>query len=330
MFEEISVAWPSVSAWPWRSEWLLRMRNPLTSRPSPRLGLLGERGLRRDRAGAQAGDRRDDLEHGTRHVAAKRRARQQGIVGIVLERLERLHGGARVGDRRGVVRRCRGEREDLAGRGVEHDDRALPVAQRADGRPLQVVGQRQVEILRVVRVTAELPQCIGQRIHGEAGKLGAVGTFQPGRPEPPGRVADDLADRPVGVGPIQLTVLVPLVPGEHGPAPVEDPAALHGARRGDDRRVVGRPDEIGRDDDAPVAGRGCQRTERKRDGDRDMQDADTNRAARADRSEHQSAPRCSIRRQRRSRGAGGGSTPRSDSARSRPMTRPFASSDEPP
>ncbi len=34
MFEEISVAWPSVSAWPWRSEWLLRIRNPLTSRPS--------------------------------------------------------------------------------------------------------------------------------------------------------------------------------------------------------------------------------------------------------------------------------------------------------
>ena len=144
-----------------------------------RLGLLGERGLRRDRAGAQAGDRGHDLEHGTRHVAAERRARQQRIVGIVLERFERLLGGARVGDRGGVVGGRRGQGEDLAGRRVEHDDGALPVAQGANRRALQVVGQRQVEVLRVVRVGAELAQCIGHGIHRQPGKLGAVGAFQP-------------------------------------------------------------------------------------------------------------------------------------------------------
>ena len=77
-----------------------------------RLLLVGRLG--RDRTRAQPGDGGHDLEHRARDVPAERRARQERLAVVRAQRLERLLGGRRVGDRRGVVGRGRGERQDLA------------------------------------------------------------------------------------------------------------------------------------------------------------------------------------------------------------------------
>ena len=149
-FEPVSGWWPSLT------------RKPSTRRPffSARRLLLVRR-VRRDRARPEAGHRGHDLEHRARHVAAERGPRQKRLGGIGLERRECGPGGGRVADRRGVVGRRRGEREDLAGLRIEHHDRAAVLAERRHGGLLEVVRQRQREVLRVVAIGPELGERVG-------------------------------------------------------------------------------------------------------------------------------------------------------------------------
>ena len=232
MLHETSVASTRSSAVePVDGWWPSRTRKPSTSSPvfsAARLLLVGRRG--RDRPGAEAGHGGHDLEHRAGHVPPQRRARQERLGRVGLERLERRLGGVRVRDRGRVVGRGRGERQHLAGRRVEHDHRAASLAERRHGRPLQVVGQRQGQVLGVVSVGAELGERVAQVVAGEAAELGVVGALEARPPVGRGRVADDLADGPSGVDPDPLAVRVRLVVGQDRAGPIEDLA--RGARSG--------------------------------------------------------------------------------------------------
>ena len=294
-----------------------------------RLLLVGRR--RRDRTGPEAGDRGHDLEDRARHVPAESGARQQRLGRIVLEGGERRLRGLRVRDRRGVVGRRRRERQHLAGPWIQHDDGTAVLAECADRGLLEVVRDRQRQVLRVERVRAELRERIRERVAGQAAQLGVVGPLQAGLAVLARGVADDLADRRPGIDAIELAVRVGLVAGQDGAVPVQDPAARHGSSRGDDRGVVGRSREVRRADHPPVARRAREQRERRRQDHGDVHRRPRDRPAGPVRPEHQAAPRRPSRRQRDcAPGGGGGSTPLSESARSRPITRPLASSDEPP
>ena len=78
------------------------------------------------------------------------------MAGVVADGGEARLLGRRVGDRRRVVDRRRGEGEDLAGPRVEHDDRAAVVAEPLDRGPLEREREREREGLRVVRIGLEL------------------------------------------------------------------------------------------------------------------------------------------------------------------------------
>ena len=83
--------------------------------------------------------------------------------------------------RRRVVGRRRGEREDLAGPRIEHDDRAAPLAERRDRGPLEVVRQRQRQVLGVVRGRRRTcAKASVERVAGEAGQLGVVRPLEAG------------------------------------------------------------------------------------------------------------------------------------------------------
>ena len=294
-----------------------------------RLLLVGR--LRRDRTRPETGDRGDDLEDGSRDIAAERRARQQRLPIVGLERLPGRVGRGRICERRRVVGRGRGEGQDLAIARVEHHDRPVVVAERPDGSPLELERQREGQVLGVVGVGPELAQRVRDRVAGQARQLGVVGELQAGAPVAGRRVADDLADGGTPIHPVKLAVRVLLVACEGRPVPVADDAARHGPGRRDHGRVVGRADELGRLDHGPVAARRGQGTERDRQRQSHVHDRAAQRPAAGRRRQHQAVPRRRRRRQPvASLGGGGGSTPRSDSASSNPTTTAFASSDEPP
>ena len=71
----------------------------------------------------------------------------------------------------------------------------------------------------------------------------------------PRRVADERRDGLARVDPVRLAVGVPLRARQQVTVAVPDLATDDIARRGDQERVVGPTDEIGRPDDLPVAGR---------------------------------------------------------------------------
>src|SRR6185369_1397614 len=99
-----------------------------------------------------AGDGGHDLEHRARDVLALGRPGQERLRAVVEDGGERVPRRLRVGDRVRVVRRGRGEGEDLAGRRVEHDDGAPIVAQAVDGRLLEGGRDAQGQLLRVIRI----------------------------------------------------------------------------------------------------------------------------------------------------------------------------------
>ncbi len=282
-----------------------------------------------------AGDRRHDLEHGARDVAALDGPVEERLGGIRRDRRECLAGRIGVGDRARVVRRRRRHRQDLAAPRIEHHDGAPVVAEQPDGFLLEVERQAEGEVLRPVSIGHELRQELVHRIRRlDPGQLGVVGALQTGGPVDPRRVADQRRHGLARVDPIRLAVGVPFRTRQQVTVAVPDLATDDIARRGDQQRVIGPTDEIGRPDDLPVAGG------RREDGERHQQhDAEPDDAA-ADRCRGGAAAGTRVhatpRRSRRSirlrlrRGAGGGSTPRSDRASSRPTTTALASSDEPP
>ena len=299
-------------------------------------GLLGRRLLlvrrrRRDRAGAQAGDGGDDLEDGARHVPAQRRARQERLRRVVEERREGRLRRRRVGDGRRVVGRRRGERQDLAGPRVEHDDRA-PV--RPSARTAARWRSSDSDRVRSCGSYGSGRTCEGRpwRVAGQPGELRVVAPLEPGPAVAARGVADDLADRVVRVDPVELAVGVVRVVREHLAVAVEDPAARHGPGCRDDRRVGRGARELRAAHDPPVAGRAGERAEGEREDDRDVHDRPAEGMAASRRSVRVTRRRPGTRRRQpwRDVGGGGGSTPLSDSASRSPMTTAFASSDEPP
>ena len=294
-------------------------------------GLLRVGRPRRDRPRSETGDRRDDLEHGTRHVAPERGTWQQRLVVILLERLERAVGGGRIGQCGRGVRRGRGHGQHLAVPRIQHHDRALAVAERADRGALQLQGQRQGQVLRVVRVGAELAQRVGHGIPGQSGQLRVVGELQAGPAIATRGVSDDLADGLAAIDAVQLPVRVLLVARQDLPVTIEDGAAWHGPGRRDDGRIERRADELGGLDDGPVTARRGQGPEGDREGQRDVDDRAPEGPSTGRRRKHQALLRWIRRRQPVAvLGGGGGSTPRSDSASSRPTTTALARSDDPP
>ena len=184
--------------------------------------LVGRRG--RDRLRPEAGHRGHDLEHRARHVASERGARQEWLGRVGLEPLEGGLGRRRVRDGRRVVGRRRGEREHLAIPRIEHHDRAAPLAERGDGGPLEVVRERQGQVLRVVAVGPELGEGVGQRIDRQPGQLGVERSLEPGASVDGRCVAHDLADGAPDVDPVGLAVGVLLVAGQDLAGPVLDRA----------------------------------------------------------------------------------------------------------
>ena len=138
MFDETSVAptRSNVSAGTPGCSWI---RKPLTTSPSrSACACSWERRARLDRAGAETRHGGHDLEHRARHVAALRRPGEERLVGVVADRREALVLGRGIGDRGGVVDRRRGERQDLPGPRVEHDDGALVLAEAPDRGALEL------------------------------------------------------------------------------------------------------------------------------------------------------------------------------------------------
>ena len=238
---------------------------------------------------------------------------------------------AGIGERGRGVRRGRGQGQHLAVARIEHHDRALAIAERTDRGPLQLQGQRQGQVLGVVRVRAELAQRVRHGIPGQPGQLRVVGELEAGPAVATRGVAHDLADRLAAVDAVQLPVRVLLVARQDLAVTVEDGAAWHGPGRRDDGGIERRADELGGLDDGPVATRRGQGPEGDREGQRDVDDRAPEGPSTGRRREHQALLRWIRRRQPVAvLGGGGGSTPRSDSASSRPTTTALASSDDPP
>ena len=346
MFEDTSVA-PARSRLVGATPGCSRTRNPETRRPS-RLGsgLLGECRLGRDRARAEAGHGGHDLEDTAGDIATLCRPWQQGQGTLVrLERSERILRGGRVRHGRGVVRRRRGEREDLARRRIEEHDGAPVVAQQAHGEALQSERQRQLEVLGIVWIGFELLQQVGDRVRtGHTRQDRVVGPFETRRAELTRGVPDDRTHRGRPVPPIRFAVLVTFVGGENGAVAIADHTPHDVPGRCDDGRVVGRLGQRRSLVHLPVARTRGQSGESEREGDPDPTDvradgSSPGRGAVEDGSmgegpppsDHR-APRSTSRARRRPGGFGGagGSTPLSDSARRSPTTTAFARSDEPP
>ncbi len=107
---------------------------------------------------------------------------------------------------------------------------------------------------------------------------------------------------------------------------IDDLAADHGRGGDGDRGVLRRRRQLLRADHLPVAGARREHAERERQREPNVGDAAGDRAVR-----HQAPARRVSRASRPGGfGAGGGSTPLSDSASSRPTTIPLTSIDEPP
>ena len=100
----------------------------------------------------------------------------------------------------------------------------------------------------------------------DPGQLGVVGPLEAGGAVQPRRVADERRDGLARVDPVRLAVGVPLRGGQDVPVAVEDHAADHVPGGGDQERVVGPADEVGRADDLPVAGARGEDRERQRAG----------------------------------------------------------------
>ena len=96
------------------------------------------------------------------------------------------------------------------------------LAERPDRGPLQVVRERERQVLGVVRGRPELAEGIGERVAGKAGQLGIERPLEPGGAVPPRGVPDDVADGRAGIDAVQLAVRVLLVAGEDLPVAVED------------------------------------------------------------------------------------------------------------
>ena len=106
--------------------------------------LVGERGLQVEHAVLQADAGREDLERRARHVALLVRVPEQRIARRRV--VEREHGSGglevRVGDEVGVVAGEAPHRLHRPGGRLDHDHRALTLAQRVAGDLLQVVADR--------------------------------------------------------------------------------------------------------------------------------------------------------------------------------------------
>ena len=168
-----------------------------------------------------------------------------------------------------VVGRGRGQREDLAGRRVEHHDRAAVVA-RARRRPPAGAAGRASSAGRAAsrRDASNLSSSPPNGSDAaEADELRVVRALEARRPVLARRVADDVADRVVAVLADRLAVLVARAAGEPAAVAVDDRAAERAAGDRDDRRVVGRARQALGLDDLPPAG--ADREDRERRGERD-------------------------------------------------------------
>ena len=104
--------------------------------------------------------------------------------------------GRRVGDRGRVVRRGRGQGEDLAGPRVEHDDRAACLPSAAHRGPLELARQGQVRSLGSYGSVPNLRSSVAQsgRRPGRSARA-SYARSRPARPYSRRGVADDRADR---------------------------------------------------------------------------------------------------------------------------------------
>ena len=183
--------------------WPSLIRKPSTSRPFfSAAGCCGNVVVGRDRARVEAGDRRHDLEHRARHVAAQRRARQERVGVVGLERRERRRRpwpGRRSRTRRRSGVEARASTSPVVGSSITTAPRSLP-------RPSTAArwSRRSSVSLEAERLARASASNLSSRppngsAPDEAEQLRVVRALQAGRPVLARGVADDVADRVVAV-----------------------------------------------------------------------------------------------------------------------------------